>query len=457
MEPIERVLHAVKEWAARKPGYDLLRDYDEGRHQLKFASPDFEEKFGEQVRSLRENMCPGVVSAFTDRLNVASWGPKVDEATAETLDRIWGLVKYEAWLCGDGYVIVWPGAGDKPVPHYHRADQIVPHVDPLDPGRLDWAAKVWVTEDDYLRVNVYDDKTCTRWQSNDKLPESADVKSISHAVDKPTHWRAYEGSPGDPGDVLRHRYAGTPVIRVRANASDQTGYGLTVLNDVVPLQDALNKSVADLVVTGESYARPFRYLLNFKPESSNPFAAAGEYMQAARQAVTSAARRRFDPQKQQIFTHDGPGPFGQLDPADLEKLVKVQDAFALKIGRVVGVPPYYISQSSGDIPSGESLRVLTSRMTARGGSFIKEAKAPLRGLVELMGFEADIEFDPVAQLDESERFDNATKLRNLGYSLEDVAEYLGHDAAEVVRRAEEETSRRASEAGRNFREGTGLT
>ena len=41
MDPIERVLHAVKEWAARKPGYDLLRDYDEGRHQLKFASQDF--------------------------------------------------------------------------------------------------------------------------------------------------------------------------------------------------------------------------------------------------------------------------------------------------------------------------------------------------------------------------------------------------------------------------------
>ena len=457
MEPIERVLHAVKEWAGRKPGYDRLRDYDEGRHQLKFASQDFEEKFGEQVRSLRENMCPGVVSAFTDRLNIASWGPDVDEATAETLDRIWGLVKYEAWLCGDGYVIVWPGAGDKPTPHYHRADQIVPHVDPLDPGGLDWAAKIWVSEDDYLRVNVYDDQTCTRWQSRAKMPEKADPKSISEATGKAESWRPFEGSSGDLGDVLRHTYGSTPVVRVRANASDQAGYGLTILNDVVPLQDALNKSVADLVVTGESYARPFRFLLNFKPESANPFAAAGEYMQAARQAVTSAARRRFDPQKQQIFTHDGPGPFGQLDPADLEKLVKVQDAFALKIGRVVGVPPYYISQTSGDIPSGESLRVLTSRMTARGGSFLKETAAPLRGLVELMGFKPGIEFAPVAQLDESERFDNAGKLRALGYSLEDVADYLGHDAPAVVQRAEAETARRASEAGRNFREGTGLT
>ena len=457
MDPIERVLHAVKEWAARKPGYDLLRDYDEGRHQLKFASQDFEEKFGEQVRSLRENMCPGVVTAFTDRINVESWGPEVDEATAETLDRIWGLLKYESWLCGDGYVIVWPGAGDKPTPHYHRADQIIPHVDPLDPGRLDWAAKIWVTDDDRLRVNVYDDKVCTRWQSRARLPEKSDPKSIAQATDKADQWTPYDGTPGDLGEVLPHAYGKTPVVRTRANASDQTGYGLTILNDAIPLQDGLNKSVADLVVTGESYARPFRFLLNFKPESANPFAAAGEYMQAARHAVASAARRKFDPQKQQIFTHDGPGPFGQLDPADLKKLIEVQDAFAMKIARVVGIPPYYISQTSGDIPSGESLRVLSSRMSSRCRSFIKETKAPLRGLVELMGYTPGIEFEPVVTVDETEQFDNAVKLRGIGYSLEDVADYLGHDAAAVAARAEQETSRRASEAGRNFREGTGLT
>ena len=276
-----------------------------------------------------------------------------------------------------------------------------------------------------------------------------------------TAWRAYDDD-GDP-DVIAHDFGAVPVCWWKQNAADQHSHGRSILTDVIPLQDGLNASLAHMLVLGEGYAKPFWYLLNFQPKggTTNPLAVAREYQEAmgTLQQLNEQAARKFDPTKQRIFTHDGPGPFGQLDPPDMAKLIEVQDAFALKVARVIGVPSYWFTQTSGQVPSGESLRVLTTRRNSAIGRFQRSAAPVWRGLAFLLGMGDDVtpQWESPMPLDPIEKIDIAERKKRLGYALQDAIAGLGEaDEAGIIQRADEAASTSAAAIGRSFREGVGL-
>ena len=426
---LENVLTAVKEWKTRKPAYDTYRAYYRGQHELKFMTPDFERKHGHLFSSLRENLCRAVVTAHTDRLNIERWGDEgaAAEADDQGLGRLQGLVHREAFRCGDAYTLTWNGADGTPKARFHRADQIVPHVDELDPDRLDWAAKPWITSDNFGRVNIYYADRVERFRTVAKLAEGA---SYTDMPEREQAWIPH--SDDDGGDTIRHDFGAVPVCWWKHDADDTDGYGFSVLDDVIPLQDGLNKSLADLLVLSETHARPFWFLLNYK--TPDAVAATNPYLPAAPQPA--ATQRKFDPSRQQIVTHDGPGPFGQLDPPDLRRLLDEQATFKDKIASVAGVPSYYFSQTSGQVPSGESLRVLTSRLIAAGSGFIQAATPVWRGQGQLLGMgEVEPVWADLMPMDETERIGNAEALSRLGLADEDVVAYLGlPDAERIVER-----------------------
>lgn len=146
--------------------------------------------------------------------------------------------------------------------------------------------------------------------------------------------------------------------------------------------------------------------------------------------------RRFEPSRQKIFTHDGPGPFGQPDPPDMTRLQKVQDGFALKIARVVGVPAYYFTQTSGDVPSGEALRVLSVRRSGRIKAWQRDAGPVWRGVKQLLGMgDEPVQWADPMPLDPSERMQMALDMKALGVALEDILRFLEFaDADEMAQR-----------------------
>ena len=127
----------------------------------------------------------------------------------------------------------------------------------------------------------------------------------------------------------------------------------------------------------------------------------------------------------------------QFDPPDLTRLIKVQDSYALKVARVVGLPSYYVTQTSGDVPSGESLRVLSTRRTGRLRRFQNASLPVLRGLGQLLGMQAaEPEWQPIQLVDEAERWTIAQQQHDLGLDLVDVLEYAGvTDAQGLASRA----------------------
>lgn len=470
--PIENVTSTVIQAQARGKIVKTYADYYAGRHELKFASADYRNKYGatvgDTVLSIRENLCPAVVTAFTDGIEVVDWGTSAaqDTAAEEGMSRLEAMVNREAWKTGDAFVLVWPGVDGKPSASFQSTHAMVPHVDPLNPDQLDWCGKVWIdTARKVGRVNIYTPQGCERWETATALVLDDKGKATADLPEQVSGWQP---CTDDEGDWIAHTFKVVPVCWFKREADSQEAYGTSILNDVVPLQDGLNKSLADLVVTSEAYARPFWYLLNVKPQGqpANPAMAAtglpmGPQMVTQSAPISNgtpswtdfnrAATGRFDPNRQRIFTHDGPGPFGQMDPPDLTRLLQVQDGFALKVARVVGVPAYYFTQTSGDVPSGESLRVLSQRRTGRIKAWQRDAGPVWRGVKQLLGMGGGpVQWAPAIPLDEMERLQVASEKKALGYSLQDIVDYLGEaDAAGIVQRAQAS----ATDLARGFRSG----
>ena len=470
--PIEHVLDAVPEWQARQQAAKVFADYYDGVHQLKFVTPDWMSKYAAQildnvsgrVMSIRQNLCPVVVTAFTDPISVTSWGADdiADEAARQHLDATLAYMAAEAWLQGDAYAIVSKDATGRDRAYPQKAADMVPVVDQTNPGALEYAVKLWFDRDGYGRAACYYADRVERWATARSLGKPGEI-TAGQMPRKADDWTEYDGDGVAP--VIRHDYGAVPVVWVKTDADSPAGHGRSVLADVIPLQDGLNASLANLLVNQEAYARPFWYLLNFKPaEPLNPYLPGVQDGMASDPAATvqrwpqpPQGQRRFDPTRQQIVTHDGPGPFGQLDPPDLTRLLKVQDAFAAKICAVSGIPPYLLQGDIGQVPSGAALRQLEARRTARVRRWETANQGALVGLKQLLGLGDDpIEWAPIEHLDALERWEIAQIRHSLGYALADAIDGTGEtDIDGITQRAAEAATNSAAAMGQAFLSGTG--
>lgn len=424
--PVADVVSAVAELKAR-PGYRLYRDYHGGRHRYAFATPKFLEKYGWVLDQARENLCPGVVSAFTDRLSMQSWGEKtaLDEADKQGLSRLLNMVNREAYRCGDAYTLTWNGADGSPKARYHRADSIVPKVSDLDPDVLDWAAKFW-THAEHGRVNVYYPDRVERYVTVAPLINANTEKGATR-LDWPDDNTSYKLFSDDDSDTIGHDFDGVPVCWWKRDADDQAGYGRSVLHDVIPVQDELNKFVADMIVASERIALPIRYALQMEMLAQTPRLDPKTGKPAESKPV------KFDPTLQSILALPGAGPVGEFPGPDADKLIGMQNHAAHKIARVTGVPAYYFSQTSGDVPSGESLRVLSSRLISSVRDFQQDSTPVWRGQLQLLGFDnpSPAWEDPMP-MDEAEKVEVALGKKELGFSLADLVTFLGEADPEGV-------------------------
>ena len=440
------------ESAGARPAYRTFRDYYDGRHQLRFATAKFQADYGQLVLSLRENLCPAVVAGFTDDLAVQAWGDAValDTATEQGLSRLVGQWMQETWKSGDGYVMVWPNRQGVPVPHLQTAETGIPQVDPEDPAQLAQYVKRWIDpRTGHGRAMVLFPDHAERYITVDRLLTEG-MRVPNPFPTDPLAWAEYD-TDGDAA-TLPHAFGSVPVCWLPLDASAPGEYGRSILTDVIPIQDALNKSVANMVVLEEDYAEPFWFLLKYKSENQNrpqnpyipappipsppgvPPVAGGPENPAQ---LNRPGEPRFDRRRQSIFTTSAEGPMDQFDPPDLTRLIKVQDSYALKVARVVGLPSYYVTQTSGDVPSGEALRVVSTRRTGRLRRFQNAALPVLRGLGQLLGMQAaEPEWQPIQLVDEGERWIIAQQQHDLGLGLVDVLEYAGvTDAQGLASRA----------------------
>lgn len=341
----EIINKALKELAGRSAACRKAKAYYDGRHNLTFATDKFRSAFGEMFRSFADNLMPPVVDAVKDNLQLTGFGVEAGNAAlADEAWKIWqearlqrraGEVHKEALSTGDAFMIVWPGASGRPTFHPNKAHLCTVNYDDEEPEHVTSAVKCWPRADKRYRLNVYFpdriEKYLTRQSHPNGMPES--VKSFER----------FEA----PGETfpLKNPFGVVPVFHFANNAA-MGETGRSELTDVIPLQDALNKSVLDKMVAMEFTAFTQRYVIGLDVDSD---------------PVTGKPIIPFTGMERMLTVGSPDAKFGQFDGANLEQFLKVQDGFRMEIARVSGTPLHYFFLQDGNVPSGEALKTIEKR------------------------------------------------------------------------------------------------
>ena len=428
---VDAIPGIIATYSSRIADYQLYRDYHAGRHRDAFASQKFRRHFQWVLDAARENLIPASVASHANRLRIKTWGDETAEALAAQLGlgRLARLVHDEMLLCGDAYTVVWYGRDGQPRPVFHRADQIIPQVDDQEPDKLASAAKLWIDRaTGYGRITIYYPDRLERYTTTSRL---ADPKtSSSEPVVWPTQTAQWQPLDLDDAPAEEpHGFGAVPVCWWKCLPESQYSPGRSLIRDVIPPQDELNKLTADALVASERIALPLRYLLQTAGNEGQPVwdPAAGEFRRP---------QQEFRLTKDDILLSPAAGPAGEFPAPDAAKLVALQERAERKIARILGLPRHYFGEGGTTVASGESLRTDSARLASSIEWLQADATPVWRGLGQLLGLDITPQWVDPVPVDTSERLANAQTRQALGYAMEDAIREVGDpDPAGIVQRA----------------------
>ena len=443
--------------STRARNYTTYANYYDGKQKLRFASDKFRSAFGILFKTFSENVCPAVVDSLCDRLKIVGFRTNQAKISSESVastipgtpdrkrvlvkdpdgQKAWDLwqrnrmdlkardVHREAIREGDSYVIVWPDENMQAAIWPQLAGEVYVQYDPNTPGRLLRACKLWfdVVELKW-RLNVYTIDGITKYISREKA-SSAPTLSAG-------------GFQAVPDSFVPNPYGRVPVFHFARGADGKPGR--SDLADVIPLQDALNKSVMDMLVAMEFASYKQRYIIGLEVEIDE------ETGQPADSRMKNYGVDRM------MAIPDADAKVGQFDATDLGQFLRVQEKFWASVARVSGTPLHYFFITSGDFPSGEAQKAAEARFSTR----IEECHTGFGNTwVDVMAFAMEIDGDfkegmranplwkDATPRSDSELADTAVKkksvgvprsqlLREMGYSDEQIEQFLQEADAESV-------------------------
>jgi len=338
---------ALARLAERERGYALYRGYYHGDHPLAFATDKFRTAFGELFRAFADNLCPAIVDAVADRLELTGFGVETGGAdltaaawevwSANRMDRKAGEVHLEAVMVGDAYVLVWPDPITR-IPRFYpnRASLMTVEYDEETTDTLLWAAKIWTQADGRVRATLYYPDRIERYVTLTSRSEATHIDARSFEM--------YAPEEVNPWGVV-------PVFHFANNA--HIGYfGRSELCNALPPQNGLNKALADMLVAMEAVALPQRWMTGVEvpidPLTGQPDARATRMAFDRILAVANEAAR-----------------MGEFSQADLTQFLQVQDSFRLQMARNTGTPLHYVQLTTGIPPSGEALKTMEARFVKK--------------------------------------------------------------------------------------------
>lgn len=428
-----------------RKGYQIARDYYDGKHQLQFASEKLSTAFGRLFKAFADNLMPTVVETVKDRLKldgfvIPSKGENEDPIQQPEIDEIWrrnrllvraNQVHLDSLIEGDAYVIVWPNAKDNDFPTFYpnRAGAIVVDYDDEQPGYIVRAAKCWEsggkpTDARDYRITLYFRDRIEKYVTQNKvhgLPEKANAFVRYEVADEP--W------------PIPNPYDKVPVFHF-GNRVSIGMLGCSELKEAIPVQDALNKSIADELVASEFYGVPQRWAIgledNLTPEQAKkkyPLLAGGVWGTTSKEVE-----------------------FGQFAAADISKYREIVNDWRKEVARVSRTPMHFFSLE-GDWPSGEALKTAESPTTAKvedrqtnwGGVWADA----MRFALQISGqgdYEPQSKWRNTTPRDETDEVSRAaSKVKDLQIPYEQVWRELGYTEKQIALFAAERLKRQAEQ------------
>ena len=460
------VQNAVR-WLARLDRDRALRNislakfdaYYRGDHNLMFATAKFREAFSGLFTEFADNWCALVVDAVEERLNVEGFRFPKDQTGERKAWEIWqannldaesNLAHTEALINGLSYALVWPSDGKHPTITVEDPQQMIVAHQPGQRRQRLAALKVWLDESGRLfgtlylpdgvwkfqaRSTIQSGGSNAWWGSQDPTIDGGQQALTDIALRQfQSFWQPRE-VPGEPWP-LPNPLGCVPVVALYNAPRLRTG-GQSELRNVIPMQDAANKLVADMLIASEFAAFRQRWATGLEiptdPDTEQPL-----------DTFEHAINRLW-------ASPDSSTQFGDFQASDLSNYTKAIELVVQHIASQSRTPPHYF-YLSGQFPSGESIKSaeagLVSKALRRTRHFGEAWEEVMRLALCASGDKkrADVVametvWGDVEYRTESLHVDATVKLRALEVPLPALWERVGFSPTEIERfqemRAEE--------------------
>ena len=321
---------AVDTLQSKNIAYAPLFDYYSGDQPIRYAAERLRDIFENKQTRFTQNWCMVVVNAVCDRLRLMRWNVQDDEALSDQLNLLWrssGLTAdMEAAdravaITGEAFVLAWPGeTGAEAFYHDPRICNV--WYDPENPRKKRMAAKWWNDDSEVWWLNLY-------------------------YPDRILHYRADAGNTIKASSFLlvseEVNTAGrVPIFHLYRDRHILQGE----LTSVIPLQDAINKLLADMMIAAEFGAFRQRWIIT----------------------NTDTTKLKNNPNGVWELPGAAPGEqpteFGEFEAAELTNYLSAIDRLAASIGIITQTPRHYFYAQGGD-PSGEALIAMESPLTRK--------------------------------------------------------------------------------------------
>ena len=293
---------AEEEWQRLK----LFADYERGVQRLPYTPKRITHEFRALAERSQTNLLPNVVGTLIDRLYVDGYRPDLpdaDEVTGvESAGWSWwqanGMDARQQQLYhlvaryGYGYTMVWPG------------DTGVPWMRPKSPRQ--WYARFAVMDDDWPELAV---------RKRNGQVEVLDDRRLWMLSKQPSSDRY------DVAGAVEHGVGVVPLVRYMNDWPDEGDPPTGEVEKLIHVQDRLNQTVFDLLVTQTYMGAPQQWI----------------------SGVVADADDKIQAMAKRVWTFDEPATqVGQLPQADLGQLIKAIENAIRMYGIKAQMPPNYL-------------------------------------------------------------------------------------------------------------------
>ena len=340
--------------------YTELDLYYSGRQPLSFLAPEAREALGSRFGRMASNIPRLAVTALAERLRVTGftgadvWGDWI----ANDLDQTSGVAHREALALGTSYVIVWARPDGTPRVTVESARQVTVLTDPGS-RRITAALKRWETATS-TEVVLYEADQITRYSAPGLGATTAG-------------FRVVETIPNPLGMV--------PVVRFR-NGDRLLDDGASEIDDLMPLVDGLNKSLADMMTTSEYTGRQRRWATGIELEEDPETGEAVNPIPEGHRAMISENIELIEERTDDIlaaakdsvatFTRDFSSALPrEIDRASADDLTGYEASVRVLLGQIMAVsalPSHYVGVFTDNPASADALRASEASLTARAES-----------------------------------------------------------------------------------------
>ena len=435
----ERLLTQLK---SRAKDITERDEYYGGEQPLRFATPEWAAEHAKRYEDFSDNWCGVVADSTVERIHVQ--GFRLDDSTSlsEAERALWRAV----WLDNDmdaqaaqgvlqtvvssrSYILVWGDPDtEQPVVTWEHPNHVLVEYDAENPRRRVAAIKWWL-DDDLEYLNLYLRDELWKWQR----PRSSRTGLVLPAG----YGGEWVDRAGQEEQPLANPIGDVPIVELM----NRPRLSLDPLSDIhgaMAMQDAINLLWAYLFNAADYASMPARVIMGQQPPKVPILDAAGQ----------KVGDREVDPKEltngRLMWLTGQHANIGTFPAAQLSGFSEVVEVAVGHLAAQTRTPQHYLIGKMANL-SGDALKAAETGQALKSAEFAISNTYPIREVFRLAALvggdkgaaqaaaRGTVKWKDTESRSESQLADALTKLKDIGFPFEYLAERYGLDDTELDR------------------------